>query len=144
MSGEGPKTHGDESSDEVRSTRCGHIAPAQRIWFHDQGKPMFGPGPVRLLALVIETGSLHQAAKQMGMAYSKAWRIVKDAEDHFGFKLLERRIGGPDGGGSVLTAEAQRLVAGFGALQAEADANLRRLFEKYFADESFAAPQDTE
>ena len=59
---------------------------------------MYGPGTQRLLVLVVQTGSLHQAAKQMGMAYSKAWRIVKDAEDHFGFKLLERQIGGVGGG----------------------------------------------
>ena len=143
MSGEGPKTHGAESSDEARSARCGHIAPAQRIWLHDQGEPIFGPGTLRLLVLVGEAGSLHRAAKEMGMAYSKAWRIVKDAEDHLGFKLLERQIGGAGGGGSVLTAEARGLVASFAAMRAEADANLRRLFEKYFADEPFAAPQGT-
>jgi molybdate transport system regulatory protein len=144
MSGDAPTTHSDETSDEVRAARRGHIAPAQRIWLHDQGEPMFGPGTLTLLTLVAETGSLHKAAKEMGMAYSKAWRIVKDAEDHLGFKLLERQIGGAGGGGSALTTDARRLVAGFAAMRAEADANLRRLFVKYFGEEPFAAPQDPE
>ncbi len=144
MGGEIPATHDDEASDEPLPVRRGHLAPAQRIWLHDQGEPMFGPGTLRLLVLVGETGSLHRAAKEMGMAYSKAWRIVKDAEDHLGFKLLERQIGGAGGGGSALTTQAQRLVASFATMRAEADANLRRLFEKYFAHEPFAAPQDEE
>ena len=105
---------------------------------------MFGPGTLRLLVLVTQTGSLHQAAKDTSMAYSKAWRIVKDAEDHLGVKLLERRVGGVGGGGSALTPHGQRLVASYVAMRAEAEANLHRLFEKYFGDEPFATRRGVE
>jgi molybdate transport system regulatory protein len=144
MGREVTRTHAEGPTAESRPALPRHIEPAQRIWLHDGGKPMFGPGTLRLLVLVTQTGSLHQAAKKTGMAYSKAWRIVKEAEDHLGFKLLERQIGGAGGGGSTLTADAQRLVARFVAMRAEAEANLRLLFRKYFGEEPFAALRDPE
>ena len=39
---------------------------------------VFGRGIASLCLGVRETGSLNAAAKGMGMAYSKAWRIIKD------------------------------------------------------------------
>ena len=144
MGREVTRTHAEDPDVDTRPAVPRHIEPAQRIWFHDGGKPMFGPGTLRLLVLVTQTGSLHEAAKRMGMAYSKAWRIVKEAEDHLGFKLLERRIGGAGGGGSSLTEEARTLVARFVAMRAEADAHLHRLFDKYFGKGPTAAPRDPE
>ena len=118
--------------------RAGH-----RVFFHEQGEPLFGPGTFDLLVLVDETGSLHQAAKLMGMSYNKAWRAMRQAEDHLGLKLMTRRTGGPDGGGSVLTEDGVRLMERFRALLEEADADLARLDQKSFGDASFAQPGDS-
>ena len=115
--------------------RAGH-----RVFFHEHGEPLFGPGTFDLLVLVDETGSLHQAAKLMGMSYNKAWRAMRQAEDHLGLKLMTRRTGGPDGGGSVLTEDGQKLMERFRAFLDEADADLARLYQKYFGDSSFAQP----
>lgn len=66
----------------------------------------FGRGVATLCQGVLDTGSLNAAAKKIGMAYSKAWRIMKDTEDAFGFKILDR-----DGArGSTLTPEGQALL----------------------------------
>lgn len=73
----------------------------------------FGPGVARLLRNVEEQGSLRGAAKAMGMAYSKAWTITKNAEAGLGFSLLQRRTGGKNGGGAALTPEAERLLAAY-------------------------------
>ena len=54
----------------------------------------FGPGMAALLSLVRERHSLRAAAAEMGMAYSKAWRIIRTAEAVFGCKLLSSTIGG--------------------------------------------------
>ena len=121
----------------VPRIRAGH-----RVFFHEQGEPLFGPGTFDLLVLVDETGSLHQAAKLMGMSYNKAWRAMRQAEDHLGLKLMTRRTGGPDGGGSVLTDDGHRLMERFRAFLDEADADLARLYQKYFGDASFAQPED--
>ncbi len=72
----------------------------------DPHAPALGKGVVELCDRVDRLGSLNKAAASMGMAYSKAWRIVKNAEESFGLSLLERR--GPHG--SVLTVEGRELV----------------------------------
>ena len=41
----------------------------------------FGRGIAELLTRVSRTGSLRSAAAEMDMAYSKAWRIIKNSED---------------------------------------------------------------
>ena len=47
----------------------------------------FGPGVATLLRRVQEHRSLRAAAASMEMAYSKAWRIIRTAEEVFGCKL---------------------------------------------------------
>ena len=50
---------------------------AVRIIFLDEnGEKFFGEGPCRLLHAVDETGSLRAAAQSMGMAYTKALKIM--------------------------------------------------------------------
>lgn len=130
---------------EVRATDAPQPAPrvraGHRVFFHERGEPLFGPGTFDLLVLVDETGSLHQAAKLMGMSYNKAWRAMRQAEDHLGVKLLVRRTGGSDGGGSILTEDGLRLRERFRAFLDEADADLDRLYRKHFGDASFAQPE---
>jgi len=118
--------------------RAGH-----RVFLHEHGESLFGPGTFDLLVLVGQTGSLYQAAKLMGMSYNKAWRAMRRAEDRLGVKLLERRAGGRDGGGSVLTEEGAQFVERFRAFLDEADADLARLYRKYFGDAPFAQPVDS-
>ena len=75
----------------------------------------FGPGVAELLRHVREAHSLRGAAMTMGMAYSKAWRIVNEAEGQLGCKLIER-----DGArGSTLTPAGERAIAVYEELQAD-------------------------
>ncbi len=96
----------------------------------------FGPGVAQLLTLVEETGSLNSAAGRMGMAYSKAWKIIKKAEQQLGFPLLTRTIGGKSGGGSSLTEECKSFLERYLTLQKAAnevtDGLFRELFSTYF------------
>lgn len=76
---------------------------------------VFGHGRVLLLQGIAREHSLNRAAKSMGMAYSKAWRIVNEAEGQLDCKLIER-----DGArGSTLTPAGERAVAVYEGLQAE-------------------------
>ena len=75
----------------------------------------FGRGIVQLLEGVEELGSINRATASMGMAYSKAWRIVNEAEGQLGCKLIER-----DGArGSSLTPAGKRAIAVYEELQAD-------------------------
>ena len=94
----------------------------------------FGPGVAALLEAVREQRSLRAAAGSMGMAYSKAWRIVRAAEEALGRKLLSSTIGGRHGGGAALTPEAEALLAAYQALRDEVDAFARQRFEERFRD----------
>ncbi|MBE5773563.1 MAG: LysR family transcriptional regulator [Clostridiales bacterium] len=77
------------------------------IFMDDSGQKFFGEGPYRLLRGVGRTGSLRASAMEMGMAYTKALKILKNAEAALGFPLTMRTTGGKDGGGSMLTPEGE-------------------------------------
>lgn len=50
-----------------------------KVWLDNNGQA-FGKGPYELLKGVEETDSLHQAANQLGMSYSKAWKLIQTME----------------------------------------------------------------
>ena len=76
---------------------------------------VFGRGIADLCLGVREIGSLNAAAKTMGMAYSKAWRIIKETEQALDVQLLDR-----DGAhGSSLTAEGNAILDAYIALDAQ-------------------------
>lgn len=87
---------------------------------------VFGRGIANLCLGVREAGSLNAAAKGMGMAYSKAWRIIKETEAALDIQLLHR-----DGAhGSTLTEEGDALLDAYIAI----DAQLQKDAEKAFKD----------
>ena len=94
----------------------------------------FGPGVAVLLRRVRELHSLRAAAMSMGMAYSKAWRIIKRSEELTGCKLLLSRTGGAHGGGACLTQDAEQILSDFTAFRKEVDTEIEKAFKKYFAN----------
>ena len=73
----------------------------------------YGTGIHQLLQRVDEHHSLRAAAQSMGMAYSKAWTIVRRCEAGLGFALLHSTTGGRNGGGAALTPEARDIMAAY-------------------------------
>ncbi len=101
--------------------------------YTDDHDHCFGPGIATLLERVQEHHSLRSAAASMGMAYSKAWRIIRTAEEVFGCKMLDSTIGGKGGGGAHLTPEALRLLEAYRAYVADVEQYARSRFEETFA-----------
>lgn len=82
-----------------------------KIFFlNDDGEKVFGEGPYRLLMEIDETGSIRAAAANMGMAYTKALKILQNAEKSMAKPLTMRSTGGSFGGGSRLTPEGKELI----------------------------------
>jgi len=106
-----------------------------KIWLDNHGKA-FGEGPYALLKRVLETSSLHRAARQMGMSYSKAWRLLHTVEKRLGVLLLERKIGGSSGGGSKLTVEARDLVIRYERFRRDAERSLEEIYQRHFGSTS--------
>lgn len=98
----------------------------------DNGIKFFGEGPLRLLRAVERTGSLRAAATEMEMAYSKATKLIKQAETSLGFPLTTRSTGGKDGGGSVLTSEGKRFLEQYEAYRDACIRENRRLYREHF------------
>lgn len=87
---------------------------------------VFGRGIADLCLGVREAGSLNAAAKGMGMAYSKAWRIIKETEAALGFQLLNR-----DGAhGSTLTDEGNIILDAYLDIDAKLQKEAAKLFNR--------------
>jgi molybdate transport system regulatory protein len=66
----------------------------------------FGPGTARLLQGIEQHSSLYQAAKDMDMAYSKAWKSIRSTEANLGYSLIFRN----GSFGSTLTDEGKKIL----------------------------------
>ena len=93
---------------------------------------VFGPGVAELLRRVRELHSLRAAAMSIGMAYSKAWTILKNAQLSLGFKLLDSTTGGKHGGGATLTPEGEKLLDAYDSYCARLRAYAQELFDETF------------
>ncbi len=87
---------------------------------------VFGRGIAQLCKGVRDSGSLNAAAKGMGMAYSKAWRIIKETEAALGVDLLIRN----GAHGSVLTEEGNFLVDAYAKLEEHLSQTSQKEYEK--------------
>ena len=109
------------------------MKPVTKIQLFDEnGEKFFGEGPCRLLEQVEQTGSLRCAAASMEMAYSKALKLVKQAEEALGFPLTQRSAGGKDGGGSTLTPEGREFLHKYEAYRDACVQANRELYANYF------------
>ena len=108
-----------------------HVTLSIRF-FTDQ--KCFGPGVATLLHRVEEQHSLRSAALSMEMAYSKAWKIIRTAEQCLGTPLLHSSTGGKNGGGAVLTEAAKSLLALYDEYCAKLRGYAEGLFEETFSD----------
>ena len=109
------------------------MKPVTKILFtDDNGIKFFGEGPLRLLRSVEKTGSLRAAAMEMEMAYSKASKLLKQAEANLGFALTTRSTGGKDGGGSVLTPEGRQWLQQYEAYRNACVRANQALYRQFF------------
>lgn len=109
------------------------LHPVISIRIHHNEK-CFGPGVAQLLRQVQQTHSLRGAAMAVGMAYSKAWTIMRRSEQELGFPLLVYSTGGKHGGGAVLTAEGLRFLEAYERYAAKLTADAEAHFQEAFRD----------
>lgn len=101
----------------------------------------FGPGAASLLEGVERFGSLRKSAADMSMSYSKAWTTIKNCERELEISLLNKKIGGKNGGGAELTAEAESLLKRYRAFEREAKGQLDAMAGQYFPE--YIEPSET-
>ncbi|MGI5891941.1 MAG: winged helix-turn-helix domain-containing protein [Bacillota bacterium] len=95
-------------------------------------KGSFGIGINRLMHGIQKYGSLSKSAEEMGMAYSKAWKILKHMEDYLGFQMVFRQVG--RGCGSSLTKKGADFIRRYDAFISEVNQFAEDSFKRHFQD----------
>ncbi len=78
---------------------------------------MIGDTRIRLLEAIGKHGSIAQAAKQVPLSYKSAWDAVDEMNNLAEQSLVDRTIGGAQGGSTRLTAYGQQLIALYRAVE---------------------------
>jgi molybdate transport system regulatory protein len=89
-----------------------------------------GPGKVRLLEAIRDTGSISQAGRSLGMSYRRAWLLVDDLNQCFRQPVIEAQPGGTQGGGAQLTDFGRELIRDYRAIEAAAMAAAEQRLNK--------------
>ena len=118
------------------------------VRLHKDGSKVLSPALAELLGRIDRCASIRTAAIEMNIAYSNAWTMLRASEAALGMPLIERTIGGPRGGGSVLTPAGRDLLDRYTRLSQGLDAScaalLRELFPEGVAQDAPAAPSPAE
>jgi molybdate transport system regulatory protein len=76
-----------------------------------------GPGKIRLLEAIRDSGSLSQGARNMGMSYRRAWILVESLKQSFREPVTVANTGGKDGGGMRVTEFGDALIENYRELE---------------------------
>ncbi|MBI3196974.1 MAG: LysR family transcriptional regulator [Rhodospirillales bacterium] len=74
------------------------------------GGRSIGPGKIRLLELIIQTGSISAAGRALAMSYRQAWLLVDELNRMFREPVVTAQTGGGGGGGTVVTETGNGVV----------------------------------
>ncbi|MGQ3299744.1 winged helix-turn-helix domain-containing protein [Reyranella sp.] len=74
------------------------------------GERSIGPGKVRLLELINETGSISAAGRALAMSYRHAWLLVDEMNQMFREPVVTAQTGGGGGGGTSVTETGNDIV----------------------------------
>lgn len=74
------------------------------------GERSLGPGKIRLLELIDETGSISAAGRALKMSYRQAWLLVDELNRMFREPVVSAQTGGGGGGGTVVTETGKTVV----------------------------------
>lgn len=84
-----------------------------RHWVYVDQVKFFGPGRYELLTRIQETGSIAQAAKDMGLSYKKAWVMIDELNTLGSSPYVITQKGGSKGGGAVVTETAKNVMEAY-------------------------------
>ncbi|GAC1426104.1 MAG: winged helix-turn-helix domain-containing protein [Candidatus Velthaea sp.] len=81
-----------------------------------------GPGKIKLLEVIEQTGSISAASRKLGMSYPRAWKLVDELNALFRKPVVVTRIGGAIRGGAQVTDLGHDVVRRYRAIEARTTA----------------------
>ncbi|MDR0382469.1 MAG: LysR family transcriptional regulator [Spirochaetaceae bacterium] len=113
------------------------IKPVLKIFFASpggHGKPFCGPGMIKLIEAIQETGNVRKACEDIQMSYSKGWKLLNLLETCLMYPVTERQQGGKGGGNARLTEAGIAFLKKYRAFEAECQEAVEKLFDSYYAN----------
>ena len=77
-----------------------------KVWLEEDGLPILSLGKYELLKEIERTGSIKEAAENLGLPYKKAHIYIKLIEERLGCKIVKRERGR----GTTLTEKGKKLL----------------------------------
>jgi molybdate transport system regulatory protein len=94
------------------------LEPRLRVRLGDE--IALGPGKIELLRWIQETGSITEAARQMGMSYMRAWKLIQTMNQCFKEPVVVAMRGGQQKGGAGLTDAGSKALGLYQKMQRDA------------------------
>ncbi|GMO20709.1 MAG: LysR family transcriptional regulator [Spirochaetaceae bacterium] len=113
-----------------------NIKPVTKVFLASpggHGEPFLGPGMIKLLVQINETNNVRKACENMGLSYSKGWKLLARLENCIDFQVVSRRQGGAGGGDTRLTEEGAEFLKKHLQFESECEKAVLDLFRKYYA-----------
>ncbi|CAG0993790.1 Molybdenum-pterin-binding protein MopA [Flavobacteriales bacterium] len=101
-----------------------------RIWIESSKGIYLGYGKIALLEKISETGSINSAAKELGLSYKKAWKLIESMNAQSTSPLVKTETGGKGGGGTVVTKAGLKAIKAFNKLDKKCKKALAKEFKK--------------
>jgi molybdate transport system regulatory protein len=92
-------------------------APGVRFRIDFAKNSSVGPGKIRLLEAIRDSGSLSRGARSIGMSYRRAWLLVNSLKQSFREPVTVASTGGKDGGGMLVTEFGDALISNYRELE---------------------------
>lgn len=78
-----------------------------------------GPGKIALLERIDRSGSISQAARDLGMSYRRGWLLVESMNKSFREPVTRASKGGKGGGGMTLTPLGREVIRVYRAFETD-------------------------
>jgi molybdate transport system regulatory protein len=106
-----------------------------KFWIENKGEVVLGAGKTALILAVDRLGSIQRAAEELGMSYRHAWGALRKIEQRAGFKILDKKLGGRDGG-AQLTPKGKAFIKAMDSLFKDFQAIVEKRFRQRFRSHS--------
>ncbi len=108
-----------------------------KFWIENRGEVVLGGGKAALLLAVDQFGSIQRAADEFGMSYRHAWGAIRRIENRAGFKIVDTKLGGREGGGAQLTPKGKAFVEKVDSMLTDLSKVVEKRFKQNSAKYSF-------
>ncbi|TQR29518.1 hypothetical protein DMB92_07885 [Campylobacter sp. MIT 99-7217] len=106
-----------------------------KIWIENEdGELLCGQGKTELLEFILESGSILQASKLMGISYKKAWTHLQALQKAADEQLVIAKQGRSQVSGTKLTPKALELIQNYKILQHDLQIYANKRFAELFED----------